>query len=49
VRDDIKLILKNEKWDDGSIGPLLIRLAWHASGTYCKATGTGGTQIHIVV
>lgn len=27
---------------DGSYAPVLIRLAWHASGTYDKATGTGG-------
>lgn len=44
VINDIKAILKQEKWDDGSIGPVLIRLAWHASGTYCKATGTGGSD-----
>jgi cytochrome c peroxidase len=29
-------------YDDGSYGPVLIRLAWHASGTYDKETGTGG-------
>jgi cytochrome c peroxidase len=27
---------------DGSYGPVLVRLAWHASGTYDKETGTGG-------
>jgi cytochrome c peroxidase len=31
-------------YDDGSYGPLLVRLAWHASGTYDKATGTGGSN-----
>lgn len=25
-------------------GPVLVRLAWHASGTYDKATGTGGSN-----
>lgn len=30
------------KYDDGSYGPVLLRLAWHASGTYDKETGTGG-------
>eukprot|EP00051_Salpingoeca_urceolata_P026486 m.477468 g.477468 ORF g.477468 m.477468 type:complete len:327 (+) comp20852_c0_seq1:89-1069(+) len=25
-------------------GPLLVRLAWHASGTYDKASGTGGSN-----
>jgi cytochrome c peroxidase len=37
VREDIKNILDNEKYDDGSYGPVLIRLAWHAAGTYSKS------------
>jgi len=45
VRKDIKAILNtNPKYDDGSYGPLLIRLAWHASGTYNAKTGTGGSN-----
>ncbi|KAG1725426.1 heme peroxidase [Suillus paluster] len=28
----------------GSFGPVLVRLAWHASGTYDKTTGTGGSN-----
>ncbi len=43
VREAIADILDNDDYDDGSIGPVLVRLAWHASGTYDKATGTGGT------
>jgi len=31
-------------YDDGSYGPVLVRLAWHASGTYDKETGTGGSN-----
>ncbi len=27
---------------DGSFGPVLVRLAWHSSGTYDKETKTGG-------
>ena len=27
---------------DGSFGPVVLRLAWHASGTYDKETKTGG-------
>lgn len=31
-------------YDDGSYGPVLLRLAWHASGTYDKDTRTGGSN-----
>jgi cytochrome c peroxidase len=31
-------------YDDGSYGPVLLRLAWHASGTYDKDTKTGGSN-----
>ncbi|KAI0066011.1 cytochrome c peroxidase [Artomyces pyxidatus] len=31
-------------YDDGSYGPVLLRLGWHSSGTYDKATGTGGSN-----
>jgi cytochrome c peroxidase len=31
-------------YDDGSYGPVLVRLAWHASGTYDKDTKTGGSN-----
>jgi cytochrome c peroxidase len=32
------------EYDDGSYGPVILRLAWHASGTYDKNTGTGGSN-----
>lgn len=32
------------QYDDGSAGPVLVRLCWHASGTYDQATKTGGSQ-----
>ncbi|CDO76660.1 hypothetical protein BN946_scf184695.g1 [Trametes cinnabarina] len=31
-------------YDDGSYGPIFLRLAWHASGTYDKETNTGGSN-----
>lgn len=31
-------------YDDGSYGPVLLRLAWHCSGTYDKETKTGGSN-----
>ena len=33
-----------DNYDDGSFGPVIVRLAWHASGTYDKETGTGGSN-----
>jgi cytochrome c peroxidase len=35
---------EKDDYDDGSFGPVLLRLAWHASGTYDKVTGTGGSN-----
>jgi cytochrome c peroxidase len=32
------------EYDDGSYGPVLLRLAWHCSGTYDKETGSGGSN-----
>lgn len=44
VRESIAQILDQESWDDGSLGPVFIRLGWHASGTYSKEDGTGGSN-----
>jgi len=38
------LLVEKDEYDDGSYGPVLVRLAWHASGTYDKETGTGGSN-----
>jgi len=43
LRTAIIDILENYDYDDGSIGPVLVRLAWHTSGTYCHKTKTGGS------
>ena len=29
---------------DGSYGPVLVRLAWHCSGTFDKESGSGGSN-----
>ncbi|OBZ70799.1 Cytochrome c peroxidase, mitochondrial [Grifola frondosa] len=34
----------DKNYDDGSYGPVLLRLAWHSSGTYDKDTNTGGSN-----
>lgn len=39
-----KKLVDEDDYDDGSYGPVLLRLAWHASGTYDKETGTGGSN-----
>lgn len=44
VANAILKILPQEEYDDGSIGPILVRLAWHASGTYDAETDTGGSN-----
>jgi cytochrome c peroxidase len=45
VRDAIVESLEAPKrYDDGSFGPLLIRLAWHASATWDQNTRTGGSN-----
>jgi catalase (peroxidase I) len=42
--DIVKLIEDNKSYEDGSIGPLLVRLAWHACGTFDLKTKTGGSD-----
>lgn len=45
VREAIaELLESNPDYDDGSYGPVLVRLAWHTSGTYDKNSGTGGSN-----
>jgi len=44
VRKDIENILESPEYDDGSYGPVLVRLAWHASGTFDKSSNTGGSD-----
>ena len=44
VREDIKALLNQPEYDDGSAGPVLVRLAWHSAGTYCAETDTGGSN-----
>ncbi|KAJ2780692.1 heme peroxidase [Coemansia javaensis] len=44
VYKDIAALLEDEDYDDGSYGPVFVRLAWHASGTYDVRTKTGGSD-----
>lgn len=39
-----KRLEEDDEYDDGSYAPVLLRLAWHASGTFDKETGTGGSN-----
>ena len=41
VKEELLKMMDNPSHDDGSIGPILIRLAWHSSGTYDKESKTG--------
>ena len=44
VRQEIANLLDAEDYDDGSRGPLFVRLAWHSSGSYSKLSGDGGSN-----
>lgn len=44
VKTAIANLLDAPEYDDGSYGPVLVRLAWHASGTYDRNSGTGGSN-----
>ena len=55
VREDITELLNNENAKNpsvdgesngggGAIAPMLLRLAWHCSGTWCKSSNNGGSE-----
>ncbi|KAL4963123.1 peroxidase [Aspergillus stella-maris] len=44
VKRDIAAQLKKPDYDDGSAGPVFVRLAWHSSGTYDVESDTGGSN-----
>ena len=35
---------RHEAWPFANAGPVLVRLAWHASGSYDKASNKGGSN-----
>lgn len=39
-----KKLIDEDDYEDGSYGPVVLRLGWHASGTYDAETGTGGSN-----
>ena len=37
-------LIDEDEYDDGSYGPVVLRLGWHTSGTYDAETKTGGSN-----
>lgn len=44
IRGLLRRRMREPGHDEGSLGPLFIRFAWHCSGTYDKNKGTGGSD-----
>merc|ERR1719150_1640884 len=44
LEGELLKVMKRPDHDDGTLGPILLRLAWHSSGTYCAKTKTGGSN-----
>ncbi|KAF8931665.1 mitochondrial cytochrome c peroxidase [Dissophora ornata] len=43
VYNYIATLIEDDNYDDGSYGPVFLRLAWHASGTWDQAAKNGGS------
>jgi len=44
IRKDIADLLDADDYDDGSYGPVFVRLAWHSAGTFCQFSKNGGSN-----
>jgi len=44
LKGELLRFMKRPSHDDGTLGPLFLRLAWHSSGTYDAKTRTGGSN-----
>ncbi|RSH88655.1 hypothetical protein EHS25_002882 [Saitozyma podzolica] len=44
IREEIKKVMKQPGYDDGSAGPVFVRLAWHASGNFSLVEHNGGSN-----
>lgn len=44
IIEEIKRVIPRPGYDDGSLAPVLVRLAWHCCATYDKETNTGGSN-----